>query len=54
LFFILGMGVGSEHSLQQLKTEVPKDPGTKTAQDRSRPIIPIGWLLLSLDDELQH
>jgi hypothetical protein len=35
------------------KTEVPKDPDIITAQDRSRPIIAIGWLLLSYDDELQ-
>jgi hypothetical protein len=48
--------VGSEHSTQTLKskTEVPKDPGIKTAQDRSRPIIPIGWLLLQIDNELQN
>jgi hypothetical protein len=36
------------------KTEVPKDPGIKTAQERSKPIILIGWLLLRLGDELQH
>jgi hypothetical protein len=36
------------------KTKVSKDPGIMTAQGRSGPIIAIGWLLLSYDDELQN